>query len=143
MISNEELRAIAFGYSIGLGVAAGLEGFNSLQPPKNVETLVNKNPDPQVGEVVQARNIAIFPHSSVVGVGRRMPIGTTAVHMSFTDEQGRDMTAVLKSVDRPAQPAPNVEDFDSYYVEGCKLKIESIDERGLLKVTKLASEAVE
>jgi len=122
---------------IGFGLVAAWEGLQSPQPPRDLETLVNKKSDPRVGEVVTAHNIDIRLDSYVLGIGRRMPIGTTSVLMSFTDEHGREMTAVLNTVDRPAQPAPNVKDFDGYNVEGCELRIESIGRGGFIKVTKL------
>ncbi len=135
MISKRELATATLCNVVGLGLAAGWESLKSLQPPRGVQTLVNKNRDPQVGEVVEAHNIAIFLDSAVLGVGRRMPIGTTSVCMSFTDKEGRAMTAVLDTVDRPAQPLPKLKDFD-IYLDGDVFEIISIDRDGRLKVTK-------
>lgn len=137
--SKKHLAVAVSLHAASIGLVAGLDHLNSLAPPRDSETLVVKKPDPQVGEVVTAHSISIRLHSVALGGATRMPIGTTSVYMTFTDEQGRDMTAVLKTVDRPAQPAPNVEDFEGYNVEGCKLRIESIGIGGLLKVTKLES----
>lgn len=133
---RKDLAAATLFNVIGIGFAAGWEGLRSLQPPRDSETLVNQKPDPRVGEVVTAHNVNIRLDWDVFGGGRRMPIGTASVLMNFTDEHGRDMTAVLNTVDLPAQPTPSVKDFDGYNVEGCKLRIESIGRGGLIKVTK-------
>lgn len=123
--------------AIGLGAWIGSGGLQSLSSPRDSGVLVSKSPEPRVGEIVRAHDIEIRLAPSVLGIGRRMPIGRTCVHMCFTDEQGRNMTAVLKAVDHPAQLPPNVRDFDGYKVEGCELRIDAIYPNGNLKVTKL------
>jgi hypothetical protein len=55
--------------------------------------------------------------------------------MSFTDEEGRSMTAVLRAVDRPAHPKPEIKDFASYK-DGDVFETESFDIDGRFKVTK-------
>jgi hypothetical protein len=135
-----ELAAIGLFSAIGCGVFAELGGeLKSPQLPKDPEALVNIKPNPQVGDVVTAHNITIRLHSAVLGVGGRgkPPIGTTSVLMSFTDQLGRDMVAVLKTVNHPAQAAPNVKDFYGYNVEGCDFKIKSIGRDGRIKVDKI------
>ena len=133
-----ELATITLGSAIGCSLVAGLgEELKSPQLPKDSGALVNNKPDPRVGEVVTAHNITIRLHSAVLGGRGRAPIGTTSVLMSFTDQLGRDMVAVLKTVNHPAQAAPNVKDFYGYNVEGCDFKIKSIGRDGRIKVDKI------
>lgn len=119
-----------------LGAAASLDALQTLAMPKEKEPIVKTLlPAPQVGEVLTVHGATLELQPSVYGMRAGIISAQISAKMTFTDQHGRKILAVLDTANFPGQELPSLKVLEHYTVEGGSLRLESSSSEGAFRVS--------